>query len=485
MGKLGRTMRAVVALGFALALFGATGCDAANAGASDTGSGPGADVAVGEDVGEAPDAAAPDVAGEDVGEVPDAAAPDGAAPDATTMGAQFLRSEQAREETPAVPPADQQALADGNTAFAFDLYRELRGAKDGNLFCSPLSISVALAMTWAGARGDTADELATALHFTLDQDALHPAFNWLDRELASRDAPPPPEQGGYPFALHVANAIWGQQGYPFLGSFLDVLAVNYGAGMYTLDYGAAPESCRQTINDWVADQTEQRILDLLPPGSITGLTRLVLTNAIYFSASWSEPFEEEDTAPAPFTLLDGSQVTVDTMAQNTLFAWAGGDGFAAVSLPYVGHDLRMIVILPDAGRFAELEGRLDAALLAEIDAGWETRAVDLTLPKFSFDTDFSAKNLLQALGVEQAFTGACDLTGMADTGELYISDVLHKAFVAVDEAGTEAAAATAVIVAGTGMPEVATFHADRPFLFLIQDRPTGTVLFLGRVMDPR
>jgi len=473
--------RPVLALWFAIALAGAGACDSADdGGAADTAAG--ADVAEGTDIAQGePDVSAPDVsvADDDVA----AGGDTGGSTDVVAAGAQFMRSEQPREEAPAVPPADQQALAAGNTAFAFDLYHELRAREDGDLFCSPLSISMALAMTWAGARGDTAEEMAAALHFTLAQDALHPAFNWLDHELASRDAPPPPEQGGHPFALHVANAIWGQQGYPFLASFLDVLALNYGAGLYTLDYQADPEACRQIINDWVAEQTEQRIRDLLPEGSIDEVTRLVLTNAIYFSASWSLPFDPEDTHAAPFTLLDGTTVDVQTMAQGEVFSWAQGDGFTAIALPYVGEDLRLVAILPDAGRFAEVEGRLDPALIAGLP--WEGRVVDLTLPKFTVETHFSVKDMLEALGMVTAFGGGCDLSGMAETGELYISDVLHKAFVAVDEAGTEAAAATAVVVAGSGPPEPATFHADRPFLFLIEDRPTGTVLFLGRVVDPR
>ena len=404
-------------------------------------------------------------------------------PDASGSGESgLLQSSLERETDLQIPPADFEALVAGNTAFGLDLYDELLKIEDGNLFYSPHSISLALAMTYAGAQGQTATEMAATMHFDLPQDQLHPAFNALDLELASRNQPA--MEDAMPFRLNIANAIWGQKGYPFLDSFLDALAVNYGAGLRTLDFSADPESCRQTINGWVADRTEQRILDLIPDGAIDQLTRLVLTNAIYFNASWDEKFEEANTADGTFTLLDDTTVTVPLMHQEKTFGYAEGDGYQAVVLPYSGFQVDMQVILPAAGRFAEIEGRLGNGLLADIANHPDHRIVDLTMPKFSFESAFSVADALKALGMPTAFDAfAADFDAMADTEELYISDVIHKAFVAVDENGTEAAAATAVIMAGSGMPERATVTMDRPFLFLIRDQ-TGTVLFVGRVVDP-
>ena len=396
----------------------------------------------------------------------------------------LLMSPTERLTSVAVPPADHEALVGGNLAFAFDLYHELLALglenEDGNLFFSPYSISIALAMTSAGAQGQTATEMAAAMHFDLPQDQLHPAFNALDLELESRNVPA--MEGAEPFRLNIANSIWGQRGYPFLDSFLETLAANYGAGLRVLDFMADPETCRVTINDWVADHTEQRILDLIPSGAIDELTRLVLTNAIYFNASWDEKFEPEDTEDGTFTRLDGSTVTVPLMHQEKGYSYSEGDGYQAITKPYSGFDVEFVVILPEAGRFAEIEARLGPALLDGIATDY--RIVDLTMPRFSFESAFSVAAALKALGMTSAFSaGQADFNAMAETNELFISDVIHKSFVAVDENGTEAAAATAVIMAGTGMPEHATFTMDRPFFFLIRDR-TGALLFVGRVVDP-
>lgn len=400
--------------------------------------------------------------------------------------AQVLQSDKPRETSPDVEETELAELVAGNSAFAFDLYQALR-EEGGNLFYSPFSISVALAMTYAGAREETERQMAETLHFTLSQDRLHPAFNALDLELASRGESPAGEEEGR-FQLNIANAIWDQRDYSFLPEFLDVLAINYGAGLSLLDFATAPEASRIAINEWVSEQTEGKITDLLPPGTITIATRLVLTNAIYFNAAWHYPFDEELTHDGMFNLLDGSQVTVPMMSQTESFGYAEGDGYQAVELPYRGRDklsveLSMVIMLPEAGRFEEFESSLDSERVAAILNDLESREVDLTMPKFTYDSRFSLKETLAAMGMPLAFSGAADFSGMDGTRSLFISDVIHKAFVSVDEAGTEAAAATAVVMR-LGAPEPPVeVTIDRPFIFMILDIETGAILFVGRVVN--
>ena len=393
---------------------------------------------------------------------------------------ELVQSEKERVTTPDVPDADLTELVAGNGAFAFDLYQQVRD-ESGNLFYSPYSISIALAMTYAGARGDTEQEMADALEFTLPQDRLHPAFNALDLALEDRSE----STDGEGFTLNIVNRLWGQIGYGFLAEFLDVLAVNYGAGLSLLDFSRQPDESRVTINDWVSDQTEDRIQDLIAPGMITPDTRLVLTNAIYFLAAWREAFDEALTSERPFYLLDGSEVGTPMMRQTNAFGYAAGDGYEAVELPYEGNQLSMVVIMPDANRFEEFESSLDADRADAITASISFERVDLTLPKFTFEWEVGLNLALSTLGMPIAFTSDADFSGMNGIGGLFIQAVIHKAFVAVDEAGTEAAAATAVIIGETSAPdEPIVVTIDRPFVFLIRDIETGTILFLGRVVDP-
>lgn len=398
-------------------------------------------------------------------------------------GPEIARSAKQRVASPDVAVSDLADLVNGNSTFAFDLYQVLREGND-NLFYSPHSISLALAMTYAGARGETEQQMADTLHFTLPQDCLHPAFNGLDLELARRGegAEGKDEEG---FRLHIVNALWGQEDYEFLSEFLDILAENYGAGLRTLDFVNEPEESRVTINDWVSDQTEGRIEDLIPQGVIDELTRLILTNAIYFNAAWAEPFEEDQTADGTFYLLDGGQVTVPMMRQTESFGYAEGEGYQAVELPYDGWELSMVILLPQAGEFEAFEGSLDAELVDSIVKDLAHRRIALTMPKFEFESDFSLKDSLAAMGMPDAFTGAADFSGMTGDRDLFIAEVIHKAFVSVDEAGTEAAAATAVVMEKLAMPEEPVeVTVDRPFIFLIRDIKTGAILFVGRVVDP-
>jgi serpin B len=403
---------------------------------------------------------------------------------AQTSAGQLVRSEKQRVTKPSATETDLTKLTSGNSAFAFDLYQALR-QKPGNLFYSPYSISLALAMTYAGARSETATQMANTLHFTLSPDSLHPAFNSLDLELASRGegAKGKDEKG---FRLNIVNAIWGQDGYKFLPAFLDVLAENYGAGLRLLDFVKAPEESRLTINNWVSDQTEGKIKDLIPQGEIDPLTRLVLTNAIYFNAAWRLPLSKDRTADGLFYLLDGSKVTVPMMQQTESLRYAEGQGYQAVELPYDGQQLAMVILLPGAGQLAAFEGSLNAEQVEAIVRGLAPRQVALTMPRFKYDSSFKLNETLRAMGMADAFKrGVADFSGMDGTHDLFIGAVMHKAFVSVDEAGTEAAAATAVIMQLKSSPALPVqVTVDRPFVFLIRDLETGTILFVGRVVNP-
>ncbi|MFC1939933.1 serpin family protein [Chloroflexota bacterium] len=395
----------------------------------------------------------------------------------------ILQSEKPRVTEPKVSQGDLATLVDGNSEFAFNLYQRLR-ITDGNLFYSPYSISQAMAMTYAGARSETEEQMADTLRFSLTRAKLHPAFNSLDIELNKRGegAKGKDEKG---FRLNIVNAIWGQKDYEFLSEYLDMLAENYGAGLRILDFVAAPEPSRITINDWVSDQTEGRIEDLIPQGAIDALTRLVLTNAIYFNAAWQFPFEEDSTNDDPFHLLDGKEITVPMMRQTESFGYTEGDAYRAVELTYDGRELSMVILLPDTGQFETFENSMNYHTVEGIISELENRQVSLTMPRFEFESEFSLKSVLAAMGMPIAFSGDADFSGMTGNKNLSIDEVIHKAFVSVDEAGTEAAAATAVIMRLTAMPEEpVSVTVDRPFIFLIRDIETGALLFIGRVMNP-
>jgi serpin B len=260
--------------------------------------------------------------------------------------------------------------------------------------------------------------------------------------------------------------------------------VNYGAGLRVLDFLGAPEESRLTINDWVAKQTEERIENLIPKGLINPMTRLVLTNAIYFNAAWAYPFDEDLTSDGVFHRLDGGEVTVPMMHQTESFGYAEGDGYQAVELPYDGDELSMVILLPASGQFEAFEEALDVEQANAIINALRGKEVVLTMPKFEFDSEFSLRETLAALGMPIAFSGDADFSGMTGTRELYIADVVHKAFVSVDEAGTEAAAATAVVMEMSAIPETVEVTIDRPFIFFIRDIETGAILFVGRILNP-
>lgn len=395
------------------------------------------------------------------------------------------RSSKERNPIPGVSEAELQALSAGNSFFAINLYQAIRAGED-NLFFSPYSISLALAMAYGGARGQTAQEMAETLHFALPDEQVHPGFNALDLALASRNNEDNEMMPG--FKLNIANSAWAQYDRPFEQTYLDLLAENYGAGLILTDYVSDPEGSRLAINDWVSDETEVKIEDLIPAGAINTLTRLVLANAIYFNAGWQSTFDEKLTEEADFTLLDGSQISVPMMSTSDpeQFGYAIGENYQAVELPYNGGQLSMVILLPKPDEFETFEASLDAERLAELLENMENKQVKLKLPKFSFESEFGLVGVLQQLGMQAAFEPqAADFSGIDGTKDLSISDVIHKAFVSVDEQGTEAAAATAVVFRLTSMPMTdIQLNIDHPFIFLIQDKPTGTILFLGRVLNP-
>ena len=396
----------------------------------------------------------------------------------------LVQSKAARITQGNVPESDSTALVEGNSQFAFNLYQALKD-NPGNLFYSPYSITQALAMTYAGANGKTQQQMAAALHFALPEDRLHAALNTLDEGLAATGASQD-EQNAFKFSM--VNALWGQSGYPFLPDFLDVLSKYYGAGMHTLDFVKDQEASRQAINQWVSQQTNQRIQDLIARGVITTDTRLVLTNAIYFKANWQHQFEKSQTADGTFFIARDSPVQVPMMHGSAEYGYVKEDRVQVVELPYSNPDFSMVIVMPDPDTLQQYEQSLDAGKIAALINDLKEQEVDLTMPKFKFDNSIGLAKTLQGLGMTDAFTpGVADFSKIdGGKGQLFIQDVLHKAFIAVDEQGTEAAAATAVVVGTTAMPlENAKMVIDHPFLFLIRNKVSGTILFIGRVVNPK
>ncbi len=393
---------------------------------------------------------------------------------------------------PDIPEAELSALAADNAAFGMELYRRL-GAEDAdNLFLSPYSISVALAMTYAGARGETATQMEETLRFT-DGQHVHPIFGALQHELTAREetedqvmgADEEPESVDA-FKLRIANALWGREGEQFAEAFVELVADYYGAGLAEADFMGDPEGERERINGWVADQTEERITELLPPGSIDANTVLVLTNAIYFLASWQSEFDPADTAEETFHTLDDGESSVPFMYQNLRTPYAALDDLEALELPYVGEEVSMVLILPQADAFEAVESSLDGDRLLEIFDALGDYTGDLYLPNFEVETEFALSEVLMDLGMEIPFGDGADFSGMFEHGGagVFIDDVYHDAFVTIDEEGTEAAAATAVVMSESAPPDWGELRFDRPFIFCIRDRPTNSVLFLGRITDP-
>jgi serpin B len=395
-----------------------------------------------------------------------------------------LRSPLSRELQPEVSEDELATLADGNRAFAIDAYAELVREHDGGVFFSPYSLSVSLAMTYPGAAGSTAAAMASTLHFALEEPSLHAAFNSIDLALVSRGqgAQGKDEQ---PFQLHLTNSIWGDRTATFLDPFLDTIAVNYGAGLRLVDFLGEPDQSRMLINAWVEARTASRIVELLPEGSIRRDTLMVLVNAIYFSAAWETRFRKEATQPEEFKTLSGTVVSVPMMSALGRVGYYRAPGVHAVEKYYDGNELAMVLIVPDADTFASFEAELSADSLGEILDGLQTKSGVLQMPKWQYEgPTLALKALLEALGMGVAFSPEANFSRLSNE-PTSIGDVYHQAFIAVDEDGTEAAAASAVVLGGRGAPAIDfELTIDRPFIYLIRDIATDTIVFMGRVTDP-
>jgi serpin B len=393
----------------------------------------------------------------------------------------FARAALTAEPAPMEITADVKAVAQSNNEFATALYGHLRTDKPSNLFLSPYSISTALAMVEVGAKGDTATEMIKVLRLSLPESKLFPAIDTQRKLLVSSAETPD-------FQLHVANRLWGQKGVTFLPRFLQILGSDFGADLGPLDFRQT-ETARTTINAWIDAQTNHKIQDLLAPGVLSADTRLVLTNAIYFKARWQEVFEKSATADAAFQTTASDHVSVPTMHETQHFFYAATDHLQVLELPYNGGVTSMLILLP---KKVDGLGELEKQLTAENLKGWtsnlQSRRVKVSLPRFKLTSEFSLGETLASLGMPLAFSSKADFTRMSAEEKLSISAVIHKAFVDVNEEGTEAAAATAVAITALAIPvreEAVEFRADHPFLFLIRDNRTQSILFLGSLANPK
>jgi serpin B len=378
-------------------------------------------------------------------------------------------------------------LVSGNNAFALDLYARI-GKSEGNRFISPFSISCALAMTRAGARGDTAEQIDKALHFTLSAGLLHGAFHRLIDDLHHQSGPATGPKPAGPFELFTANALWTQSGERILPEFQKLIESSYEGGHYPVDFRQSPGAARQYINHWVEEQTKGKIKDLLKPQNVDARTVLILTNAIYFKALWASPFLAQLTKPDDFYASASEKVRVDMMHHSGRFRYAEDGNAQTLELPYQGGNLAMVIVLPRSkDGLSQLEGSLSLAKLEGLLKSLAPSRVEVSVPRFKLTAECELKGALSALGMPAAFDpGQADFSGMTGKRELAISAVVHKAFVEVDEKGTEAAAATGVIMAraSVALAPPPVFRADHPFLFLIRDNRNGSILFLGRLVRP-
>ncbi len=368
-------------------------------------------------------------------------------------------------------------LVAGNTKFALDLYQQLR-AIEGNLFFSPYSISAALAMTLAGAEGDTRKQMVQALCFPSAEEELHAEFAALNARLEDI-------QAGSPNRLLIANSLWPQKGYKLQKTFRNLVKKHYGVKIKTLDF-ADSDNARTAINEWVEDKTESKIKDLIAQGVLNHLTRLVLANAIYFKGTWQDEFNPRMTSEEAFYPAPGEEVQVPMMHQKHSFHYAENETLQVLGLPYAGKKLSMVILLPkERDGLNRLEALLTAAQLQEWTGNLEETEVKVTLPRFSISFPFRLDDTLKLLGMMDAFNENADFSGMQADNEIRIGAVLHKAFVDVNEEGTEAAAATAVVMVTKSISFMSVdFTADHPFIFLIRENTSGSILFIGRLMNP-
>ncbi len=374
---------------------------------------------------------------------------------------------------------DAAGIAASGNAFALDLYAQLQ-AQEGNLFFSPYSLSTALAMTYAGAAGNTATEMERVLHFRLPRERLHPGFASLRKEVEGAGDAKGCE-------LTVANALWGQKGFTLLPAFLDLLKADYGAPIEQVDFAGATEAARKRINDWAAEETRGKVKDLIAPRVLDPRsTLLVLTDAIYFKGAWLHPFDKAATTQAPFWTSPEESTPAPMMSQAGQFGYGESGLCQVLELPYAGRAFSMVVLLPRRrDGLPELERALAPEALARWTGDLQERRVAVTLPKLKLGQEFRLDQVLQKMGMVHAFSDA-DFSNMTGRRDLSLSAVVHKAVVDVNEEGTEAAAASAVIMGRAAAPSAppVEFRADHPFLFLIRHRQSASVFFMGRLVRP-
>ncbi|MCK5123472.1 MAG: serpin family protein [Candidatus Pacebacteria bacterium] len=380
-------------------------------------------------------------------------------------------------------PQEFDTVAGANNQFAFDLYSEYKSEK-GNIFFSPYSISTALTMTYEGAKGKTAEEMQVVLRIPKDDEK---------RRLESEKIYKQINKSSEDYKLSTANALWAQKDYQFLEEYINNVEKYYGGKTTNLNFIKETEKSRLTINNWIENQTNNKIKNLIPRGAVNPLTRLVLTNAIYFKGTWVLQFDKKDTRDENFKTDSGQTIKVPTMkltGDDAEFNYAKTDKVQILELPYDGGNLSMLLILPEEDNFKKLEKSINTKKLSEWKNALEKQRVDIYIPKFKFETKYFMADILKEMGMSDAFVfGVADFSGMDGTRDLYITDVIHQAFVEVNEEGTEAAAATAVVV-GWGSagdiekPAIPIFRADHPFIFIIQQKETGNILFMGRVNNP-
>ena len=397
-------------------------------------------------------------------------------------------SDKKRDKSPQISEEDLSSLVDGNNAFAVDIYNALRSNESGNLILSPYSLSATLAMAYAGADSETANQMGQVMHY-LPQEQLHPAFNALD--LALKKKPESLSWWEKPMQLNIANSIWAEQVVPILPEYLDTIAINYGAGVHLADFQNNTDQARAEINKWISEATDGQFQGALPDGALDDQTSMVLVNAIYFKGDWLKEFTESHTRNSPFHLLDETEITVSMMSEELEnIPYFQSEGYQIIELPYRGKTIAMDIILPEQGTFENFESTFNKDVLDEaINGLQEVSTAQVSIPKFKFNKELDLSATLEDLGVKDAFDkDNADFSGIATITEkrrLYIKKILQNAFIEVDEKGTKAGSISFTIFVGGGarMPDV-SFVADHPFLFIIRDTVNGQILFIGRVLNP-
>lgn len=372
-------------------------------------------------------------------------------------------------------------VVEANNQFALDLYQRYQAQEEGNIFFSPYSISSALAMTYEGAKGETAKEMQSVFYFPENEENLRNGYKQLNQAINQADKD---------YQLRVANALWAEEDFGFLTEYFNLVNRYYGAEITNLDFKGNAEESRLTINDWIEEETEDKIKDLIPADAVNPLTRLILTNAIYFKGDWLQEFDQNQTTERDFKVSEGEVVRAEMMQrtdEEAEFNYFQNEQLQVLELPYQGEELSMLIFLPKENDINALGNDLTVEKIEEWKEGLREQRVKVYLPKFKFETKYFMKEDLSDMGMPSAFSNLADFSGMTGRKDLFISEVIHQAFIDVNEEGTEAAAATAVVMelltAGPG-PEIPIFHADHPFIFMIQQKDSGNILFLGRVMNP-